>query len=100
MNPKHDFAEHVPLGQALVGFRGVGEGKGFRDRDLEFRCLHGAIQPRELADPGDAVIWYDLHAAPLLRLRLDSVRIGQAATTFECIESSLQDIAARKSKDG
>src|SRR5262249_6531672 len=42
----------------------------------------------------------DLHAAPPLRLRLDSVRIGQAAARFERVESSFQGIAARKSKDG
>src|SRR5262245_66435921 len=99
MNPKHDLTEYVPLGQALMGFRGVGKWKGLRDRDLEFRCLHGAVQPRELADPGNAVIRYDLHAPPLLRLRFDSVRIGQSAATFERVKSSFQGIAARKSKD-
>ena len=52
MDPKHDLAHPVSLGEAPVELRDIYQRKSLRDRDLELGCLHGPIEAFELTHPG------------------------------------------------
>jgi hypothetical protein len=53
MDPKHDLAHPVSLGEAPVDLRDIYQRKSLRDRDLELGCLHGPIEAFELTHPGE-----------------------------------------------
>jgi hypothetical protein len=100
VDSQHYLAENVALRETAVGFCGIDQVEGFRDRDLELRGLDGPVEPLEFADPGYRVIGDELDAAPFLRLGLNSIRISQAAVAPQRVERALERVAADQCKYG
>ena len=100
VSPKHDLAQHMPGGEALMRLGGVGEGVGRGDRNLRLRRLQRVAEMLELANSCLPVIRDGLDAAPLLRLGLDSVRIGELATVANRFEAARERVASGEREHG
>jgi hypothetical protein len=83
-----------------MGRRGIDQQESLGDRDLELHRLDRPVEPLEFADPGLPVIGNDLHAAPLLRLRFDPIRIGQPAVASQRIERAFERVATNQRQNG
>ena len=94
MHRKDDLSDHVTFGEALVRLISLCERIAFRDRNFESRGLHRRVEALEFANSGDAVITDQFHAAPLLRCWLDPVRVREAATGPEHVQTLLQRVSA------
>jgi len=100
MHPEHDLAQHVPGREALVGLGGFGQLVGRGDHNLRPRHLHGAVEMLELAQSSPSIIGNDLNAAPLLRLGLDAVWIGDPAAVANRFEAACERIAPGEREHG
>ena len=87
MYGEDNFSDHVTFGEPLVRLAGLGEGIAFRDWNFEPCGLHRLVQVLEFANSGDAVITDQFYAAPLLRCWLDPVRVREAATGPEHVQT-------------
>src|SRR6202051_588592 len=99
MYRKDNLSEHVTLGEALVRLVGPGEGITFDDRNFELCCLHRGVEALEFADPGDAVITDEGHAAPFFRRRLDAVGVCNTAAGPKHTQAAFEPVSAGESQD-
>src|SRR5258705_8753454 len=97
---KHDFTDHVTLGEALVRLTGLDERIAFGDWNLELRSLHRRVEALEFANAGNGVVTDQCHAAPLFRRGLDAVRVRNTAAGSKCVQTSLQRVSAGESQHG
>ena len=67
---------------------------------FEFRRLNREIEGFELLNAGNLVVWSDPQPTPLLRLRLDPVRISQSATASDRVETALERFTTGQRKHG
>src|SRR5438309_3529881 len=100
VSPKHDLAQHMPGGEALMRLGGVGEREGRCDGNLRLRRLQRVAEMLELANSCLPIIRDGLDAAPLLRLGLDSVRIGELAAVANCLEAARERVASGEREHG
>jgi hypothetical protein len=77
---------------------GPGEGITFSDRNFE-PCLHRGLEALEFADPGDAVITDQGHAAPFFGRRLDAVGVRNTAAGPKHTQAAFQPVSAGESQD-
>src|SRR6202140_3942965 len=97
---KDEFADHMPLGEALVRLVSAGERIALRDGNFQPRGLHRRVEALVFANAGDTVIADQRHAAPLLRRRLDAVRMCKAAMRPKYIQAFLQRVATGEGQYG
>src|ERR1700681_2231010 len=93
------LSEHVTLGEALMRLVGPGEGITFGDRNFELCCLHRGVEALEFADPGDAVIEDQGHAAPFFRRRLNAIGVRNTAAGPTRSQAAYQPVSAGDSQD-